>query len=66
MYNVRPNLLIGFHGCDLDICNSLLNNPNKIRQSEKPYDWLGHGVYFWENNYERALHWAKKKPKEKK
>jgi len=19
-----------------------------------PYDWLGHGVYFWENNFKRA------------
>jgi hypothetical protein len=33
--------------------------PNKINKSEKPYDWLGHGVYFWENNYERAVQWAK-------
>lgn len=65
MYNVRPNLIIGFHGCDTDTCNSLLNNPNKIKKSEKPYDWLGHGVYFWENNYERALRWAKEKAKRK-
>jgi hypothetical protein len=28
-----------------------------------PYDWLGHGVYFWENNYERAFQWAKDKEK---
>lgn len=24
-----------------------------------PYDWLGHGVYFWEANPGRALQWAK-------
>ncbi|HEY1201935.1 MAG TPA: hypothetical protein VGE79_13180, partial [Niastella sp.] len=26
--------------------------------NRNPYDWLGHGMYFWENNYERALQWA--------
>jgi len=25
------------------------------------YDWLGHGMYFWENNYARALQWAEDK-----
>ena len=26
--------------------------------SEKAYDWLGSGIYFWENDPERALEWA--------
>jgi hypothetical protein len=34
---------------------------NKYKTSKKAYDWLGHGIYFWENNYERALEWAKQK-----
>lgn len=61
MYSIRPNLVIGFHGCDAETCQSLLNTPNELVYSEKPYDWLGHGLYFWENNYERALLWAKDK-----
>lgn len=61
MYSIRPNLVIGFHGCDAETCNSLLNNPNDIVYSDKPYDWLGHGMYFWENNYDRAMLWAKDK-----
>ena len=61
MYSIRPNLVIGFHGCDAETSQSLLNNPNEIVYSEKPYDWLGHGMYFWENNYDRALLWAKDK-----
>lgn len=61
MYDVRPNLIIGFHGCDDDISNSLLNSPNNIKVSKEPHDWLGHGMYFWENNYDRALEWAKDK-----
>jgi len=26
--------------------------------SEKAYDWLGSGIYFWENDPERELEWA--------
>ncbi len=26
--------------------------------SEKTYDWLGRGVYFWENDAKRAQEWA--------
>jgi hypothetical protein len=61
MYDVRPNLIIGFHGCDEAVCHSLINNPDNIKISQKPFDWLGHGMYFWENNYERALSWALEK-----
>jgi hypothetical protein len=61
MYDIRPNLIIGFHGCDEAVCNSLLSNPDNIKMSHEPFDWLGHGMYFWENNYERALSWALEK-----
>jgi hypothetical protein len=61
MYDLRPNLVIGFHGCDEEVCHRLLNNPNNIQISRKPYDWLGNGLYFWENNQERAFMWAKNK-----
>jgi len=47
MYNTRPGLLIGFHGCEAETRDSLLKNPDTIRKSEKPYDWLGNGMYFW-------------------
>jgi hypothetical protein len=63
MYSNKTNLIIGFHGCDLSIRNILLNKPNSIQKSKKPYDWLGHGVYFWENNLERSEQWAKEKAK---
>ena len=63
MYNNRSNLILGFHGCDESVRDTLLNKPNKILLSEKPYDWLGNGIYFWENNYDRALQWAKDKVK---
>jgi hypothetical protein len=61
MYNVRPGLLIGFHGCDKSRQQRLLLNPSIIPVSKEPFDWLGHGMYFWENNYDRAFQWAKEK-----
>lgn len=64
MYDARPNLIIGFHGCDEDTCLKLLNSPNNVLISQENFDWLGHGFYFWENNYERALQWAKDKQKQ--
>ncbi len=61
MYDVKPNLIIGFHGCEASVRDSLLQNLNEIKISQKPFDWLGHGLYFWENNYDRALQWANEK-----
>jgi hypothetical protein len=61
MYDVRPNTIIGFHGCDLSVRDYLINNPNDIQIGRKPHDWLGHGMYFLENNYTRALEWAEQR-----
>ncbi len=47
MYDFRPNTIIGFHGCDLDVRNKLVNNPNNVEISKKSFEWLGHGMYFW-------------------
>lgn len=63
MYNERRGLIIGFHGCDQSKRDALLIRPYKIHKSEKPHDWLGHGVYFWENNLDRAWKWARDKEK---
>lgn len=66
MYDSRPNLVIGFHGCDREIRDKLLQNPDQIKKSEKPYDWLGHGMYFWEYNETRALEWAEEYVRQKR
>lgn len=63
IYNNRPNLYIGFHGCEESIRDSLVNSPNAVKKSQEDYDWLGHGFYVWENNYARAFQWAKDKQK---
>lgn len=58
MYSIKPNLIFGFHGCDAKVRDHLLKNPDVIKISKEPYDWLGHGMYFWENNFDRAMQWA--------
>ncbi|WP_321438118.1 hypothetical protein [uncultured Bacteroides sp.] len=58
IYSKRSNLTIGFHGCDRSIALKVLNGEENLRASENDYDWLGHGVYFWENNDKRALQFA--------
>ena len=60
-YLSRPNLIIGFHGCDISDQERLLQSDSYVKKSQNDYDWLGHGMYFWENNYMRAIQWAKMK-----
>lgn len=38
-----------------------LTGASPLLPSEKAYDWLGSGIYFWENDPERALEWATQK-----
>lgn len=32
-----------------------------MNPSTNEYDWLGNGIYFWENSHQRALDWARHK-----
>ena len=61
MYDIRPNLVIGCHGYHKSIADKLIANQAVIEKSKKPYYWLGHGMYFRENNLERTKLWAKDK-----
>lgn len=53
-------IVYGYHGCDKHVCDKILKNKEAFRHSINDYDWLGKGIYFWENNPLRALEWAKK------
>jgi hypothetical protein len=66
MYPAKPGLLIGFHGCDKSICDMLVSGQTMLKASRNGYDWLGNGIYFWENNYDRAYEFAAKPPGKKK
>ncbi len=58
MYTNKPSFIYGFHGLDKDIAFEILNGRTDFKQSNHDYDWLTHGTYFWENNYERAKQYA--------
>lgn len=58
MYSNLPNLLIGFHGCDRSTYHNVLYRQESLHPSRNSYDWLGNGVYFWENSLARAEQWA--------
>lgn len=54
-------IIIGYHGCDKSTFDKLIYNKGKLAKSTNEYDWLGNGVYFWENDSTRALEWAQNK-----
>jgi len=69
MYTTRPGLILGFHGCDKSISSKVLIGEESLKSSKNEYDWLGHGIYFWENSDSRALEFAqsqKENPKKGK
>jgi hypothetical protein len=53
-----PGLVLGYHGCDRAIGEAVLAGESDLKASQNAYDWLGHGVYFWEHNSTRAIEWA--------
>ncbi len=54
MYSKLSNLVVGFHACDAAVYESVINNRECLQPSVNDYDWLGHGIYFWENSLTRA------------
>ncbi|MDE5886079.1 MAG: hypothetical protein K2H46_00665 [Muribaculaceae bacterium] len=54
-------LTVGFHGCDEDIARKVILNRTELVPSRNAYDWLGSGIYFWENDSTRAWEFAKQK-----
>lgn len=57
----KPSFTIGYHGCDAVLASQLLSRETTFRYSKKPFEWLGHGMYFWEDNFDRAKAWAESK-----
>lgn len=57
-------LTIGFHGCDEEVARRVVLNRATLVTSNNAYDWLGGGIYFWENDPIRAFEFAKDKYEE--
>ena len=61
-YEVYPSFVLGFHGCDREIGEAVLNGEiPHLEFSRNDYDWLGEGVYFWESSPARALDFARER-----
>lgn len=58
-YQRLPTWVLGFHGCDQDVGMKVLKSASAhLEFSSNDYDWLGSGIYFWENDPERAMQFA--------
>lgn len=61
-------IVVGFHACQREFADALVRGDVAIadwKPSANPYDWLGKGIYFWEQNKRPALEWAAKQVKGK-
>lgn len=54
----QPFQIIGFHSCDREVGIAVLNGDMDLKPSDNSWDWLGGGIYFWEQNPVRALEYA--------
>jgi hypothetical protein len=57
-------IVVGYHGCPADFARDLLVGTLPFaswQPSTNDWDWLGHGIYFWEHSPARALRWAQEK-----
>jgi len=55
---LATSFVLGYHGCDKSIAEKAVLDGSDILQSDRAYDWLGPGAYFWESDPKRALEWA--------
>lgn len=58
MYATRSGLVLGFHGCDESVVKKIISEKEGLEKSKNAYDWLGTGIYFWENDPQRAKAYA--------
>jgi hypothetical protein len=55
---VSHSLVVGYHGCDVSVARKVIALKDTLHPSQNPWDWLGHGYYFWEDSPARARRWA--------
>ena len=51
--------VIGYHGTGLATALRLVTRVEGFRPSQRAFDWLGHGIYFWEHAPQQALRFAR-------
>lgn len=58
MHDYQHFIIIGFHSCDREVGLRVLNGEDWLNPSQNAWDWLGGGIYFWEQDPQRALEYA--------
>lgn len=53
--------VIGYHACSKEVANRLLLEGEGFKHSTNAWEWLGHGIYFWEFGLQRAYDWAQER-----
>jgi hypothetical protein len=54
----KPFQVECFYSCDKELGLDVLSGKKELDPSENGWDWLGHGIYFWEQNPKRAWQYA--------
>jgi hypothetical protein len=60
---LATSFVLGYHGCERDTAKRAIAGDIGLIQSDKPYDWIGPGIYFWESDPHRAFEWARERQK---
>jgi hypothetical protein len=55
---LATSFVLGYHGCNRSVAQKAVIEGASILHSDRDYDWLGPGAYFWESDPERAREWA--------
>jgi len=59
LYQVQPSFVLGFHGTEKSLVDDVVaGKTSHLTRSAGKFEWLGHGIYFWENDPQRGLEWA--------
>ena len=52
-------MVLAFHGCEARLAQEVAAGRSILQAGRNAYDWLGHGIYGWEDSPARAWQWAK-------
>lgn len=58
MSRLAASFGLGYHGCENKVAARAVRGEIDLLQSDRNYDWLGPGAYFWESDPRRAFEWA--------
>jgi hypothetical protein len=63
---LETSFVLGYHGCERALAFELVTGDTLLEPSNKPYDWVGPGVYFWQSDPQRAWEWAEQRHRDEK